>query len=90
MTKSRACLESVEEMEVRYRGSQVQLGVLRAEAELTFSSEEGNGGTLGTSTTSTTNTVNIVLRVVGIVIVQDMSDVAHIFSNTIKVSKQSH
>ncbi len=45
----------------------------------TVSSKECNGGTLGASAASTANTMNVVLRVVRIIIVDHMSDVAHIF-----------
>lgn len=57
--------------------------------KLTFSGEEGNGGTLGTSTASTTNTVNVVLRVVRVVVVQDMGNVAHIFSNRVGLANEA-
>lgn len=45
----------------------------------TVSSEERDSGTLGASTTGTANTMNIVFRVVWIIIVDHMSNVAHIF-----------
>lgn len=57
--------------------------------KLTVSGKEGNSGTGGTGTSSTTNTVDVVLRVVGVVIVQHMSNVAHIFWKGGFVSKQS-
>lgn len=47
---------------------------------LTVSGEEGDGGTRLASTTSTTNTVDVILRVVGVVIVEHMSDIAHILN----------
>jgi hypothetical protein len=50
---------------------------------LVISSEKGNGGTHGTSTTGTTNSVNVVFRVVGIIVVQHVSDVAHIFTRMV-------
>lgn len=55
----------------------------------TVSGEEGNGGTLGTSTAGTTNTVDIVLRVVGVVVVEHVSDVAHIFLRKVQLAKGS-
>ena len=50
----------------------------RRRRELTVSGEEGNGGTLRASTTSSANTVDVILRVIGVVIVQHVSDVAHV------------
>lgn len=57
--------------------------------KLTVSGEEGDSGTGGTGTSGTTNTVDVVLRVVGVIIVEHMSNVAHIFWKGGFVSKQS-
>jgi len=45
---------------------------------LTVSCEKGDGRPLGTGATSSPNAVDVVLRVIGIVIVEHMSDVAHV------------
>lgn len=45
----------------------------------TISGEEGDGRASGTSTTGPANPVDVVLRVVGVVIVDDVSNVAHVF-----------
>lgn len=52
---------------------------LRVGVRLTLSGEEGNCGSLRTSTACTTDTVDVVLRVVRVVIVEHMSNVAHVF-----------
>lgn len=57
--------------------------------QLTVSGEESDCGTGSAGTSSTTNTVDVVLRVVGVVIVQHMSNIAHIFWKGGLVSKQS-
>lgn len=47
--------------------------------KLTVSGKEGDGCALGAGTASSANTVDVILRVVGVIIVQHMSNVAHIF-----------
>ena len=46
---------------------------------LTVSGEEGNGSTLRTGTTSSADTMDVILGVVGVIIVEHVSNVAHIF-----------
>ena len=45
----------------------------------TVSGEERDGCALGAGTASSTNTMDIILRIVGVVIVDHVSNVAHIF-----------
>ena len=55
---------------------------------LTVRSEECDRGSVRAGTASTTNSVDVVLRVVGIVIVEHVSDVAHVFLDRLAVFRE--
>lgn len=50
----------------------------QVQVTLTVSGEESNGSTLRTGTTSSADTMDVILGVVGVVIVEHVSNVAHI------------
>ena len=56
---------------------------------LTVSSKEGDCSSLGAGTTSSTNTVDIILRIVRVVIVEYVSNVAHILRKEVSRQKSS-
>lgn len=59
--------------------SQGRKGEREKGLQRTISSEQSDGRASGTSTTRPANAMDVVLRVVGVIIVDDVSDVAHVF-----------
>ncbi len=49
----------------------------------TVSGEKDNGSAICTGTAGSANSVDIILRVVGVIIVQHVSDVAHVFKSMV-------
>jgi hypothetical protein len=52
-----------------------------------ISAEERDSGSFSSCATSSTNSMNIIFRVVGVIIVEDMSNVSHIFKYRLAISQ---